>query len=205
MATTTVKALAEELKRSSADLLVQLKAAGIDKESEADKITDKDKTALLAYLQKAHGSVETGTRKKITLTKRETSEIRQADSAGRTRTVQVEVRKKRVLVKRDEAANVDEPTEAKPVVAVETKPILSDEELEKRAAEAARQAELLARQEAEMKAASEAKQKKAETEQKPSKVDSEKEAASKEQAKKELAELQTRRAAAEREVSAIVT
>ena len=48
MATTTVKALAEELKRSSADLLVQLKAAGIDKESEADKITDKDKTALLA-------------------------------------------------------------------------------------------------------------------------------------------------------------
>ena len=203
MATTTVKALAEELKRSSADLLVQLKAAGIDKESEADKITDKDKTALLAYLQKAHGSAETGTRKKITLTKRETSEIRQADSAGRTRTVQVEVRKKRVLVKRDEAANVDEPTEAKPVVAVETKPILSDEELEKRAAEAARQAELLARQEAEMKAASEAKQKKAETEQKPSKVDSEKEAASKEQAKKELAELQTRRAAAEREVSAI--
>ncbi|MEY3707074.1 MAG: Translation initiation factor, partial [Pseudomonadota bacterium] len=156
MATTTVKALAEELKRSSADLLVQLKAAGIDKESEADKITDKDKTALLAYLQKAHGSAETGTRKKITLTKRETSEIRQADSAGRTRTVQVEVRKKRVLVKRDDAAKADEPTEVKPAPVVETKPILSDEELEKRAAEAARQAELLARQEAEMKAASEA-------------------------------------------------
>jgi len=203
MATTTVKALAEELKRSPADLLVQLKAAGIDKESGADKITDKDKTALLAYLQKAHGSAETGTRKKITLTKRETSEIRQADSAGRTRTVQVEVRKKRVLVKRDDAAKADESTEVKPAAAVETKPILSDEELEKRAAEAARQAELLARQEAEMKAASEAKQKKGETEQKPSKLDSEKEAASKEQAKKELAELQTRRAAAEREVSAI--
>ena len=203
MATTTVKALAEELKRSPADLLVQLKAAGIDKESGADKITDKDKTALLAYLQKAHGSAETGTRKKITLTKRETSEIRQADSAGRTRTVQVEVRKKRVLVKRDDAAKADESTEVKPAAAVDTKPILSDEELEKRAAEAARQAELLARQEAEMKAASEAKQKKGETEQKPSKLDSEKEAASKEQAKKELAELQTRRAAAEREVSAI--
>ena len=203
MATTTVKALAEELKRSSADLLVQLKAAGIDKESEADKITDKDKTALLAYLQKAHGSAETGTRKKITLTKRETSEIRQADSAGRTRTVQVEVRKKRVLVKRDEAANVDEPTEAKPVVAVETKPILSDEELQKRAAEAARQAELLARQEAEMKAASEAKQKKVEAVQKPSQAEVDQEAANKEQAKKDLAELRSRRAAAEAEVSAI--
>ncbi|BEI35741.1 translation initiation factor IF-2 [Polynucleobacter sp. HIN6] len=203
MATTTVKALAEELKRSPADLLEQLKAAGIDKESEADKITDKDKTALLAYLQKAHGSAEPGVRKKITLTKRETSEIRQADSAGRTRTVQVEVRKKRVLVKRDDAGKADEPTEAKPTAAVETKPILSDEELEKRAAEAARQAELLARQEAEMKAASEAKQKKIEAEQKPSKVEAEQEAASKEQAKKELAELQSRRAAAEAEVSAI--
>ncbi len=203
MATTTVKVLAEELKRSSADLLVQLKAAGIDKESEADKITDKDKTALLAYLQKAHGSAESGTRKKITLTKRETSEIRQADSAGRTRTVQVEVRKKRVLVKRDDAAKADEPAEVKPAVAVETKPILSDEELEKRAAEAARQAELLARQEAEMRAASEAKQKKVETEQKPGKVEAEQETVNKEQAKKELAELQSRRAAAEAEVSAI--
>ncbi|MEN9944153.1 MAG: hypothetical protein RLY18_111 [Pseudomonadota bacterium] len=203
MATTTVKALAEELKRSPADLLEQLKAAGIDKESEADKITDKDKTALLAYLQKAHGSAEPGVRKKITLTKRETSEIRQADSAGRTRTVQVEVRKKRVLVKRDDAGKADEPTEIKPAVVVETKPILSDEELEKRAAEAARQAELLARQEAEMKAASEAKQKKIEAEQKPSKAEAEQEAASKEQAKKELAELQSRRAAAEAEVSAI--
>ena len=108
MATTTVKALAEELKRSPADLLVQLKAAGIEKESEADKLTDKDKTALLAYLQKAHGSAETGARKKITLTKRETSEIRQADSAGRTRTVQVEVRKKRVLVKREDSAKAEE-------------------------------------------------------------------------------------------------
>jgi translation initiation factor IF-2 len=203
MATTTVKALAEELKRSPADLLEQLKAAGIDKQSEADKITDKDKTALLAYLQKAHGSTETGVRKKITLTKRETSEIRQADSAGRTRTVQVEVRKKRVLVKRDEAAKADEPTEVVPAAVVETKPVLSDEELEKRAAQAARQAELLARQEAEMKAASEAKQKKVQAEQKPGKVEAEQEAVNKEQAKKELAELQSRRAAAEAEVSAI--
>jgi translation initiation factor IF-2 len=203
MATTTVKALAEELKRSPADLLVQLKAAGIDKESEADKLTDKDKTALLAYLQKAHGSAETGARKKITLTKRETSEIRQADSAGRTRTVQVEVRKKRVLVKREDSAKAEEVKEAKPKVATESKPILSDAELEKRAAEATRQAELLARQEAEMKAASEAKQKKVTTEQKPSKAQLEEEAAIKEQNNKDLAELRLRRAAAEAEVSAI--
>ncbi|HBD35312.1 MAG TPA: hypothetical protein DC084_17195, partial [Cupriavidus sp.] len=51
---------------------------------------------------RAHGSAEDGARKKITITKRETSEIRQADATGKTRTVQVEVKKKRVLVKRDE-------------------------------------------------------------------------------------------------------
>jgi len=94
--------------------------------------------------------------KKITLTKRETTEIRQADSAGKTRTVQVEVRKKRVLVKRDESAK-DEPAPVveKPVtVSAEAAPagILDDAELAKREAEAKRQAELLARQEADMQA-----------------------------------------------------
>ena len=161
MATTTIKELAQELKRTSADLLDQLKAAGINKDSEDAKITEKDKTVLLEHLQKEHGSADTGARKKITLTKRETSEIRQADSTGKTRTVQIEVRKKRVLVKRgDEVAKVDEsPVEEKPVAAPANKPLLSEEELEKRAAEATRQAELLARQEAEMKAAEEARQK----------------------------------------------
>jgi translation initiation factor IF-2 len=89
MATTTVKVLAKELKRTAADLLEQLKAAGIDKGSEDDSITEKDKTVLLEHLQKAHGNTEAGARKKITLIKRESSEIRQADSTGRTRTVQV--------------------------------------------------------------------------------------------------------------------
>jgi len=96
---TTVKVLAKELKRTAPDLLEQLKAAGIEKGSEDDSITEKDKTVLLEHLQKEHGNADTGNRKKITLIKRENSEIRQADSAGRTRTVQVEVRKKRVLVK----------------------------------------------------------------------------------------------------------
>ena len=160
MATTTVKVLAKELKRTSADLLEQLKAAGIEKGSEDESITDKDKTALLEYLQKAHGNAEAGARKKITLIKRESSEIRQADSAGRTRTVQVEVRKKRVLVKRGDeaaapAAEAEKP--AKAAASAPAKSILTEEELEKRAAEATRQAELLARQEAEMKAAEEAR------------------------------------------------
>ena len=221
MATTTVKVLAKELKRTSADLLEQLKAAGIEKGSEDESITDKDKTALLEYLQKAHGNAETGTRKKITLIKRESSEIRQADSAGRTRTVQVEVRKKRVLVKRGEesaapAAETAKPAKAAP--AAPAKPILTEEELEKRAAEATRQAELLARQEAEMKAAEEARQKEAATPaekeeqatQDVSNAAAEKKAQADKAAKelaaakeKELADLRARRAAAEAEALAI--
>ena len=216
MATTTVKVLAKELKRTAADLLDQLKAAGIDKVSEDDSITDKDKTALLEYLQKAHGNTEAGARKKITLIKRENSEIRQADSAGRTRTVQVEVRKKRVLVKAGDKAPVTEEAPAKSAKGTSpTKPILSEEELEKRAAEATRQAELLARQEAEMKAAEEARQKEAAA---PAEDDSkasdaaavEKKAKADKAAKelaaskeKELADIRSRRATAEAEALAI--
>ena len=220
MATTTVKVLAKELKRTAADLLEQLKAAGIEKGSEDESITDKDKTALLEYLQKAHGNAETGTRKKITLIKRESSEIRQADSAGRTRTVQVEVRKKRVLVKRGEEVVTSVASgSTKPAKAVApAKPILTEEELEKRAAEATRQAELLARQEAEMKAAEEARQKEAATPtekegqalKETSDVAVEKKAKAEKAAKelaavkeKELADLRARRAAAEAEALAI--
>jgi translation initiation factor IF-2 len=154
MATTTVEDLAKELKRTPAALLEQLQAAGINKTAAEDKLTEKDKTKLLEHLQVAHGS-DTTARKKITLTKRETTEIRQADSAGKTRTVQVEVRKKRVLVKRDESVK-DEPAPEleKPAAAVaaSTANILDDAELAKREAEAKRQAELLARQEADMQA-----------------------------------------------------
>jgi len=223
MATTTVKVLAKELKRTAADLLEQLKAAGIDKGSEDDSITEKDKTVLLEHLQKAHGNAEAGARKKITLIKRESSEIRQADSAGRTRTVQVEVRKKRVLVKAGDKAPVVEeaPVKAAPPAAP-AKPILSAEELEKRAAEATRQAELLARQEAEMKAAEEARQKEAAssvvekevvpTDAAPAALEqaAEKKAKSEKAAKdlaaskeKELADIRVRRAAAEAEALAI--
>ena len=222
---TTVKVLAKELKRTAPDLLEQLKAAGIEKGSEDDSITEKDKTVLLEHLQKEHGSAETGARKKITLIKRENSEIRQADSAGRTRTVQVEVRKKRVLVKRGDEAAAPEVEEAPAKVIAPTEPvksILSAEELEKRAAEATRQAELLARQEAEMKAAEEARQKEVaapvvEKEEKP--VDNapdaaaaaaEKKATADKAAKdlaatkeKELADIRVRRAAAEAEALAI--
>jgi len=147
--------LAKELKRTPAALLEQLQAAGINKTAAEDKLTEKDKTKLLEHLQVAHGS-DTTARKKITLTKRETTEIRQADSAGKTRTVQVEVRKKRVLVKRDDATKGESAQELEKAKAISADAgsvgILDDAELAKREAEAKRQAELLARQEADMQA-----------------------------------------------------
>ena len=81
-------------------MLQQLKAAGVAGDNASDALTDGDKQQLLSHLQASHGSGA----KKITLTKRSTSEIKQADSSGRARTIQVEVRKKRTFVKRDEAA-----------------------------------------------------------------------------------------------------
>jgi len=158
MATTTVKILAEELKRSTDNVLEQLRSIGIEKKDVTDTLTDKEKKALLDHIEKTPAPTDASGRKKITLTKRETSEIRQSDSAGRTRTVQVEVRKKRVLVKQDETPIAE--VETPPAVVEAPKPIIDEQELAKREAEANRQAELLARQEAELHAANEEKKKK---------------------------------------------
>ncbi|CAG2151774.1 translation initiation factor IF-2 [Ralstonia mannitolilytica] len=151
MASTTVAQLAGELNRSASALLEQLQAAGVQKATPEDVITESDKTRLLDYLKRAHGSAEDGARKKITITKRETSEIRQADATGKTRTVQVEVKKKRVLVKRDEPTSAAADAEAAPAA-----PVVDAEEMARREEEQRRQAELLARQEAELKARQEA-------------------------------------------------
>ena len=145
MASITVAQLATELNRSPAALLEQMKAAGIAKAAHDDAVTEADKALLLDYLKRSHGATGEPVRKKITLTKRETSEIRQSDATGKTRTVQVEVRKKRILVKRD-----DIPVE--PAVAViPVAPVVDAAELARRDEEAKRQSELLARQEAELR------------------------------------------------------
>src|SRR5512135_1231754 len=103
MAVTTVAQFAAELNRPVGTLLEQLQSAGVAKKSLDDALTDTDKERLLDYLRSAHGT--TGVeRKKITLTRKSTSEIKQADASGKARTIQVEVRKKRVFVKREEVA-----------------------------------------------------------------------------------------------------
>ena len=98
MSSNTVVQFAAELKMPANVLLDQLRSAGVKVSSVDDQVTDGDKAKLLDSLRRSHGATEG---KKITLTRRQTSEIRQADGSGRSRTIQVEVRKKRVFVKRD--------------------------------------------------------------------------------------------------------
>ena len=103
MTNITVADFANELKRPTDTLMEQLQAAGVSKQSASDALTDADKQKLLNYLQASHGT-DASARRKITLTKKTTSEIKQADATGKARTIQVEVRKKRTFIKRDEDA-----------------------------------------------------------------------------------------------------
>ena len=98
----SVTQFAGELKMPAAVLLEQLKRAGVEKSGPTDLLTEQDKARLLDYLRRSHG--DTQPKGKITLTRKQTTEIRATDSTGRARTVQVEVRKKRTFVKRDELA-----------------------------------------------------------------------------------------------------
>ena len=95
----TVSQFATELKMPATALLEQLAKAGVAKEATGDAVSEQDKSRLLDYLRKSHG--ETAPKAKITLLRKQTSEIRSADATGKARTIQVEVRKKRVFVKRD--------------------------------------------------------------------------------------------------------
>ena len=148
-----VAQFATELGLPVALLLEQLKAAGIAKDQESDPMSEKDKAKLLEHLRQAHGAEKPA--KKITLIRRETTEIKKADSSGRARTIQVEVRKRRVVAP-IAAAEVTAPVA--PVEAVATpkkgKPakVLNEQELAAREEEARLQAELSLRQAAEVQA-----------------------------------------------------
>ena len=142
MASNNVAQFATELKMQAEALLAQLQAAGVNKASASDSLSKEDKDKLLEHLRRAHGVAPDVEKKKITLTRKETTEIKQADATGKTRTVQVEVRKKRTFVKRDDAA---------PEENVKVAPAIDPAEMARREAEAQAEAELAARREAELK------------------------------------------------------
>lgn len=142
MASNNVAQFATELKMSADLLLTQLNAAGVTKASASDVLSKEDKDKLLEHLRRSHGVAPDADKKKITLTRKETTEIKQADATGKTRTVQVEVRKKRTFVKRDESSPEEN---ARPVEAS-----IDPAEVARREAEAQAEAELAARREAEL-------------------------------------------------------
>ncbi|NTV95302.1 MAG: translation initiation factor IF-2 [Thiobacillus sp.] len=117
-----VEQFANELKVAPALLVEQLQSAGVSVNGITDVLSDQDKARLLDYLREKHGAQAPKT--KITLMRKQTSEIKTADSSGKSRTIQVEVRKKRVLVKREAPVAAAEEAPLEPVVeaAVEIEP-----------------------------------------------------------------------------------
>ena len=146
MAQTTIAQFANQLTLTEETLLEQLKAAGVSKRSVEETLAEDDKARLLAYLQETHGHKDE--KKKITLVRKQTTEIKKSDATGKARTIQVEVRKKRTFLKVDKAADLVEDiavvVEAPEPIVV--KSIINDGEAAKRRAEDDRQAALLAKQ-----------------------------------------------------------
>ncbi|MCX7161565.1 MAG: translation initiation factor IF-2 [Betaproteobacteria bacterium] len=121
MALMTVSQFATELKMPAPALLEQLAKAGVSKQASNDSLSEQDKTRLLDYLRKSHG--DAAPKAKITLTRKQTSEIRASDSTGKARTIQVEVRKKRVFVKRDPSELAAEVAAEVPAEVAEIEPV----------------------------------------------------------------------------------
>ena len=130
MAQVTVEQLAETVGASVDRLLSQMKDAGLPHASADEAVSEEDKQTLLAHLKKSHGE-RVGAPKKITLKRKSVSTLR-AGGAGK-RTVNVEVRKKRTYVKREDAEGtepeVDASAEPTPEVADEVatpEPVLAE-------------------------------------------------------------------------------
>ncbi|MES2740175.1 MAG: translation initiation factor IF-2 [Pseudomonadota bacterium] len=168
MASNNVAQFATELKMPADLLLTQLRSAGVEKSSTSDPLSKDDKDKLLDHLRRTHGAAADTEKKKITLTRKETTEIKQADATGKSRTIQVEVRKKRTFVQRDDVVPAPAPV-APPA------PVIDAAEVARREEEARRQVELIARQEADLR----------EKQERLAKLDAEKEAQAKASAQAE--------------------
>ncbi len=105
MADVTVAQFAEVLKVPVEKLLSQLDEAGIKVSGSEDTISDDAKLELLTHLRRSHGQEDAGASvaapRRITLKRKSQSELRLSGTQGRSRTVNVEVRKKRTYIKRD--------------------------------------------------------------------------------------------------------
>ena len=105
MADVTVSQFAEVLKVPVDKLMTQLDEAGIKVSGSTDTISDEAKLELLTHLRRSHGQDASHAGdpapRRITLKRKSQSELRLAGAQGRSRTVNVEVRRKRTYIKRD--------------------------------------------------------------------------------------------------------
>ncbi len=120
MSDQTVRQLAEIVKISLEKLLEQLKEAGLSVSAPDDVINEDEKMKLLAHLRKRHGKEEgeaASSPRRVTLERRKVTEIKQVSAPGSsTKTISVEVRKKKTYIKRElvdsEAATHQEPIQS---------------------------------------------------------------------------------------------
>ena len=105
MADVTIAQFAEVLKVPVEKLLTQLDEAGITVKGSDDQISDEAKLELLTFLRRSHGQDDSpataAAPRKITLNRKSQSELKLSGAQGRSRTVNVEVRRKRTYIKRD--------------------------------------------------------------------------------------------------------
>jgi translation initiation factor IF-2 len=106
MADVTVAQFADVLKVPVEKLITQLDEAGIKVNGSQDTISEDAKLELLTHLRRSHGQEDTTTAtaaapRRITLRRKSQSELKLAGAQGRSRTVNVEVRRKRTYIKRD--------------------------------------------------------------------------------------------------------
>jgi len=118
MSDKTVRQLAEVVKIPLERLLEQLKEAGLSASTPDDFVNDDEKMKLLAHLRKRHGKGDgetEGAPRRVTLERRKVTEIKQASVPGSsTKTISVEVRKKKTYIKRSEVADIEPPKELEP-------------------------------------------------------------------------------------------
>ncbi|GMM88108.1 translation initiation factor IF-2 [Vibrio fortis] len=190
----TVKALSEEIGTPVDRLIEQLADAGM-KKTGSDQVTDSEKQALLTHLKKEHGDTSGEAEPtRLTLQRKTRSTLSVAAGGGKSKDVQVEVRKKRTYVKRsaieDEAKR--EAEEAAKREAEEKARREAEEQAKREAAEKAqREAEEKAKREADAKREAEEKAKRAQAD-KAKKDMNAKNADANAQAKKEADELKAR-------------
>ncbi|WP_026296423.1 translation initiation factor IF-2 [Thioalkalivibrio sp. ALgr1] len=110
MAQMTVQQFAESVGKPVDRLMEQLKEAGVEVDGPEAAITDAEKRKLLDHLRQSHGESEGG---RVTLKRRAQAQTLKVSSGpGRSKTVNVEVRKKRTIKRKPAEEPVEAPTEA---------------------------------------------------------------------------------------------